>query len=109
MGSLNGIIETTEGVGGVFFWLLVFFTSCWLVWRFLSRLRNPGHQSHFSLLEVVGEIIILGLFVLPSIAVGAYLGSLIDAGLAIDNGLNCLFSLLGLGVGIYIWRRIGTL
>ncbi|HRQ40816.1 MAG TPA: hypothetical protein PLD25_23125 [Chloroflexota bacterium] len=98
-------MQTVEGMGSVFFWVAVAASLVFLGVRLFIRLRRRKQKP----IEIIGGVIVWGLFVLPSVTIGAYLGSLIDNSLDITYGLNCAFSLVGLMVGFYLWWRANNL
>lgn len=106
--SISRFMQTAEGIGGVFFWAAVGAGCGYGFWRLFKWLSREGENSHFSCMELMGEVILLGVFLLPAATIGAYLGSVLDNLLPIQQGLNFVFLLMGLFVGIFLWRRASS-
>ncbi len=53
--------------------------------------------------HICGEVILLGMFIIPTLTIGPYTGRKVDDFFGFEYGLNCLFSLAGLLAGIYLW------
>lgn len=108
MDSISRFMQTAEGIGGVFFWAAVGAGCGYWFWGLFKWLSREGENSHFSCMELMGEVILLGVFLLPAATIGAYLGSVLDNLLLIQQGLNFVFLLMGLFVGIFLWRRASS-
>ncbi len=94
-------MQIAEGMGEVFFWAALFVIVCLGVYRLIKWLR----RIRISFIDMVGELILFGLFVMPAITIGAYIGSIIDNALSMEGGLNIAFLFAGFLAGAYLWRR----
>lgn len=65
------------------------------------------YKATISTIQVVSEIVVLGMFLTPSTSICAYLGNLLDAALSLplETAFTAVGALIGLIVGVYLWLQ----
>lgn len=103
---MNSFIDAAANYGQGFFWLTLILAFCYVFGWLIARIRHG--LTSISLLEIVGALIMMSVFVFPAATIGAFLGKRVGAMLSLEYILGGLGLVIGAYCGWRLWRWTGT-